>query len=275
MACFSRNGFSLVELSIVLVILGLLTGGILTGRALIHAAELRKVTREAENFRSAVFAFRDKYIAWPGDLTNATGFWGKDTAYCNGAAGTAGSPGTCNGDGNGLLSMLYDAGEPRYFWQHLANAGLIEGTYTLPASGGLYQSQLSGSAAPASVIGGGWTAVTFPSSLATIAMLYPSARDRLLLSLSNGNKTGDTTTSFSGIGADAYGVMLPEDAWNIDQKMDDTKPGTGKVTAARYTDGGTLATQHCTSSIDETVAIYNLTGTYSQLKYCGLLFSVQ
>lgn len=65
------RGFSLVELSIVLVILGLLTGGILAGQSLIRAAELRSVTTEYGRWVTAMHSFRDKYMAIPGDMRDA------------------------------------------------------------------------------------------------------------------------------------------------------------------------------------------------------------
>lgn len=67
-----RNAFSLVELSIVLVILGLLVGGILAGQSLIRASELRAVTSEQARIVTAIQAFRDKYFALPGDMRNAS-----------------------------------------------------------------------------------------------------------------------------------------------------------------------------------------------------------
>src|SRR5438552_4058186 len=82
-----RQAFSLVELSIVLVILGLLVGGILSGQSLIRAAELRSVTTEFSRYLAAVQSFKDKYFALPGDMANATAFWG--------IAGGTGSDATC------------------------------------------------------------------------------------------------------------------------------------------------------------------------------------
>ena len=86
----ARSGFSLVELSIVLVILGLLTGGILAGQSLIRAAELRSVATESQRYMAALNSFRDKYFALPGDMANATAFWGAQNATpatCHGAQG--------------------------------------------------------------------------------------------------------------------------------------------------------------------------------------------
>ena len=99
-----RHGFSLVELSIVLVILGLLTGGILAGQSLVRASELRAVSSEYQRYATAMHAFRDKYFAIPGDMTNATKFWGDDATACADGAVADGTPGTCNGNGNGILT---------------------------------------------------------------------------------------------------------------------------------------------------------------------------
>ena len=63
-----RDAFSLVELSIVLVILGLLVGGVLSGQALIQAAQLRAVSEEYTKYTTAALTFRDKYLATPGDM---------------------------------------------------------------------------------------------------------------------------------------------------------------------------------------------------------------
>lgn len=132
------SAFSLVELSIVLVILGLLVGGVLSGQSLIRAAELRSVTSEYSKWHSAAHAFRDKYFALPGDMPNATAFWGALDIDGNGLGsncrGESSGLATCNGDGDGAIcqsgtctSQTYEA---MLFWKHLANAGLIEGTYS-------------------------------------------------------------------------------------------------------------------------------------------------
>jgi prepilin-type N-terminal cleavage/methylation domain-containing protein len=72
----NTRGFTLVELSIVLVILGLLAGGVLAGQGLIRAAELRSITTDQQRFLIAIRAFRDQYRSLPGDMPNATLVWG-------------------------------------------------------------------------------------------------------------------------------------------------------------------------------------------------------
>src|SRR4051812_28937287 len=99
-----RAGFTLVELSIVLVILGLLVGGVLTGQSLIRAAELRAITTEQNRYVTATHTFRDKYFALPGDMTNATAYWGT-SGNCPGLAAQGNTtPATCNGNGDGKIS---------------------------------------------------------------------------------------------------------------------------------------------------------------------------
>ena len=65
----TKQAFSLVELSIVLVILGLLAGGVLSGQALIRAAELRSVTADYQRYTAAIMVFRDKYFSFPSLFT--------------------------------------------------------------------------------------------------------------------------------------------------------------------------------------------------------------
>ena len=68
----TRAAFTLVELSIVIVIIGLLIGGILGGQSLIHASELKSVISDFQKYQSAITQFRTQYNAWPGDMPNAT-----------------------------------------------------------------------------------------------------------------------------------------------------------------------------------------------------------
>lgn len=222
------HGFSIVELSIVLVILGLLTGGILAGQSLISAAELRSISSDISKYTTASMAFREKYFAIPGDMNNATKFWGAVGAAgtaCASGLGTA--PQTCDGDGNGQVDVYLPVyGQERYrFWQHLANAGLIEGSYTgrrgspFPASG---QLDVPGENIPRTKYKDVGLVVQYSSANTFGA----SARNWLRIA------SGVHPTSGQLDGR----AMPQQDAWNMDTKLDDGLPDQGRMRA--YGPGG-------------------------------------
>lgn len=254
--------FSLVELSIVLVILGLLTGGILAGQSLIRAAELRSASTEMQRYKTAVMSFRDRYFALPGDFNKAVDFWtslGGDgsNATCQNLSAT-GAP-TCNGNGNGQIDVSVVVNDERYrAWQHLANAGLIEGSYTgKSGSGGLYH-MIGGSNVPASKVG---------------------TNSYHIMNGGPGRVIPDSTYNFGGnwgLGdevraTDSAGtyipIFAPEEMWNIDTKMDDGRPGYGIIYA--YKNASMPAGNACllTDSTAATAA-YNLA---ERSKQCILL----
>ncbi len=226
-----NNAFSLVELSIVLVILGLLTGGILTGQSLIRAAELRSATTEMSKYLTVVHTFRDKYFALPGDMSNATKFWGSMT-NCGAANPSGSGTQTCDGTGNGTLSGAAAAGQTAEvftFWQHLANAGLIEGTYTGITGPSGTVNAVIGTNVPASKLPtAGWTASTYNPASDPNNFAYNYGN-----SLTLGANNGALDTSGK--------ILTPEEAWNIDTKIDDGRPGTGSVIGIHITTCTTAA----------------------------------
>ena len=219
-----QSAFTLVELSIVLVILGLLIGGVLTGQSLIHAAELRAVSTEYNNFETAIGAFKDKYMALPGDMPNATAYWG--AATCDENTPNIGTN-TCNGNGDGLIGG--DASEPYElftFWQQLANAGLVAGTYS--GLGDISQSTqhaIIGTNVPHSRLpNAGWTAFhgqDYHDVNGADGEPFPDVKDQNLFAF------GSVTTEQITIGR----IIKAEEAYAIDIKMDDGKPHLGKVSA--------------------------------------------
>lgn len=215
-----RTAFSLVELSIVLVILGLLVGGILAGQSLIHASELRAVGTEYQRYSTAVSAFRDKYFALPGDMANATSFWGAAAA----CPGTNSQPSTtattCNGDGNSQLSTAPGAGlgnEEFRFWQQLANAGLITGVYAgVEGTGGVGHSVIGFNVPASKYPQGGWSVTNWATS---------SSGSWFWANYGNHFNFG---AAASTIYRTENPLFNPDDAWNIDTKLDDGMPATGK-----------------------------------------------
>lgn len=226
------RAFSLVELSIVLVILGLLTGGVLTGQALIKAAELRAIPTEYNKYMTAIYAFRDRYMALPGDMTNATQFWGiaaTGTGDCNQTDSRTldDTRRTCNGDGDGIIDYKSNPNYPNEIfrtWHHLANAGLIEGSYSgIPYSSTNGFVGEYGVAMPTSRFSGntGWRLMQGYCDVAEGRFPGYGCVNRMWFSGRNVGTCGDHWICPS---------LTPEEMWQIDTKMDDGKPGGGKLT---------------------------------------------
>lgn len=244
-------GFTLVELAIVLTILGLLAGGILAGQVLIHSAELRSVLKENEQYQVAVNSFKEKYFGLPGDLANATQFWGRaDNGSFSGQCAapltnTGSGKQTCNGNGDGLV---YDAAGTVYeryrIWQHLSNAGLIIGSYTGVASGG---GVVVGVNIPQSKSdAAGWD-ILIAGETGSAIIPQATYNNTLTLGVPNGS-------SFTA-----------EDVWSIDSKVDDAKPMTGNVLVYKH--------NACTSSAgnpNSLNAVYDLDNTNI---LCNIIFN--
>lgn len=111
-----QAGFTLIEIAIVLVVIGLLLGGVLKGQAMIENTKIKSLANTARGLSAAVYAYQDKYKAYPGDDARAK-------TNLPSASGGCLAADIDNGNGNGLISEYYDALE------HLACAGLITGNY--------------------------------------------------------------------------------------------------------------------------------------------------
>jgi prepilin-type N-terminal cleavage/methylation domain-containing protein len=210
-----KHGFSLVELSIVLVILGLLVGGVLTGKSLIRAAELRSITTDRERFVAVVQIFNEKYQALPGDMTNATDFWGTAAACSGTHLQPSTDATTCNGDGNGKINVSSASNETYRFWQHLANAGLIEGQYSGVTGGGANGYTSIPENSPTGKISNQlWFVWNWMAPVSGGGWFHGEYGNRL-------------STGFKQVDGEPGDGFTTHEVWNIDKKLDDGKPGKG------------------------------------------------
>lgn len=111
-----QSGFTLIEIAIVLVIIGLLLGGILKGQELITSARVRNIIAQLDGTKAAVFGFQDRFRAMPGDFSQAV---------------TQIAGASKDGNGNGVIES---GGESIAAWDHLSHAGFINGIYIYNAT---------------------------------------------------------------------------------------------------------------------------------------------
>lgn len=114
-----QTGFTLIELAIVLVIIGLLLGGVLRGQELINSAKVKNMARDFQNVQVYIYGYQDKFKALPGD----------DTAVATHVTGgtAAAAAGLGNGVIDGAWDTATDSDESCVFWQHVRLAGLAPG----------------------------------------------------------------------------------------------------------------------------------------------------
>lgn len=116
---YRQSGFTLVEIAIVLVIIGLLLGGILKGQELINSARVRNLADQNSGIQAAYYGFIDRYRQVPGDM---------DNTQAQNAIAVGGVTINGGGNGNGKIDEA-DWEEAAALWEHLAKAGFIQGSF--------------------------------------------------------------------------------------------------------------------------------------------------
>ncbi len=251
-----HNGFTLLEMSVVLVIIALLIGGIVIGKSLIRAAEFQSITSDVAKYTQAVTAFQEKYHALPGDMAEATSYWGTDAGGCPGAYTATPGVATCNGDGNGhIADYMTSSGLNEMYraWQHLTNAEMIEGVFTgRPGSSGTSHSMVGINVPTSKIDGAGYTLMYLPVMNVTGTFWQGTYHHSLVY--------GKTWPN--NITADP--ALLPLEAMTIDQKIDDGLPAYGNLRSVRP-----LNLSDCTTTTTASTAAYkqNFSGDA-----CALVF---
>jgi len=217
-----QQGFTLIEMSIVLVIIGLIVGGVLVGQDLIKSAQVRAQITQVERYNTAANTFRGVYGYLPGDVPGAL-------ATSLGLVARGGEPG--RGDGNGLIqgyewnynSVLpaSQTGETWFFWEDLSSANLVEGTFktAIDHYQALYSNSQFAAYSPAARIGGNNYVYVYSGGISGtdgnnyFGLSIPSAVNI------------DTQYMTSSPG------LTVNQAYAIDTKVDDGLPQSGHVTA--------------------------------------------
>lgn len=186
----------MVELSIVIVVIGLLAGGVMTGAGLIKQARLRRVQGQVEEALRAATVFSERFGALPGDMPDASK---KLSEACAGVTG-------CNGNGDGRIGFRDFGPETYMAWRHLAGEELLSGTFN----------GLAGEEAK----------VNFPET----SLKGTGLRWRFETVAAFGNLPAGNALMLTGTkeGLDSPAVS-PKDAYTLDEKFDDGLPDKGKV----------------------------------------------
>jgi prepilin-type N-terminal cleavage/methylation domain-containing protein len=237
----AASGFTLIEMSIVLVVIGLIVGGVLVGQDLIRAAGVRATISQIEKYNTATNTFRDKYGGLPGDLNAASaaqfGFIARGSF-----AGEGDGNGVIEGmDGNMLgrnSGRLEGSGETGVFWVDLSMAGLIDNSFNTAV-----ETNPMGSV----------TAATTPN----LASYFPPTKlgaGNYIYVWSGGLSPGETYGTSNGVnyfGISAITSITPSgpvnlssdtgltiaQAYSIDKKIDDGIPQSGNVMAMHLNGG--------------------------------------
>lgn len=245
-----RRGFTLVELVVVLIIIGLVAGGVVVGRDLLHIARLRAQVSQLEQFDGALGAFRAKYGSLPGDLR-------ADHAVALGFVARSGAPG--HGDGNGLLDAcepwdLFSTAVPlgceiALFWADLADAGLIPGAFPAAEDDYINVAGIEDSFGyfPKATVADDWGGVIAPVRCVSSGHSYKLMR----------------IPAFSGGSGSLGRALYVRDAHWLDSKIDDGMPRTGRV-QERGVSFGSSDGFFCSMSLPASCVAgndYNLAGT--------------
>ena len=193
-----QKGFTLVEIAIVLIIIGLLLGGILKGQELINSARVRNLADQNAAIQTAYYGFIDRYRQVPGDwlATEATRAIGK----------TVNTPASGRGVGNGRVDN--NRAEAAAVWEQLARAEFLSGGFT--------------------------PATTAPANEAAYAKNAPlNAFNGPLILTQNQSYTGDGATPPARLNLH-LGRNIPVNiARELDVKIDDGLPNTGSLRLTR------------------------------------------
>ena len=233
-----RKAFSLVELSVVLIILGLLIAGVVTGKKMINNAKLMKTLAVIEEYNASISMFYASYDALPGDMNNAYSYFTSDCA--------GGDQDECNGDGDLRIEFATNnTNEIAKIFHHINISGIWAknwvGNHSYTPNSAVDAAGNTCSSSNYGVVPGA-TSPTFGDTTIAITAAYIAESVNNNLFIIGGSKCNDYPV---------YQGFTPLVASQIDIKYDDGVANTGNVLG--YTASGAPT---CHSS-----GVYQLSGT--------------
>ena len=236
-----QSGFTLIEIAIVLVIIGLLLGGVLKGQELINSAKVKNLATDFKNIPVYIYGYQDKFRALPGDDANVQAHLGSSTLTiapattptkdlsgntCVPPSSPVGAAG-CVGNGvlDGAWNSVTTTDETYLFWQQVRYANLAPGS-TDPTVVATY--------VPTNAVGGILGVQSGTGNVVTTPITDLSATPAAI--------RGSYIVCSSGI--------LGKFVTQLDIQMDDGNTATGSMMAGKATAAGTAMTAVATANID-------------------------
>ncbi|MFI4984128.1 MAG: type II secretion system protein [Rickettsiales bacterium] len=249
-----KHGFTLLELSISLIIIALLMGAVASSAAMIRAARYRTIVDELQSLQVAYKTFEDRYHNIPGDFNAATALWP--------AANCASLTSSCNGNGDGIIETANDStDEAKAALKHLSLAGLITNPIELINT------------APNAGMVLGVSAVQSKTGIVGMYMAGGTYIDKNAAGVTTriANPFGTDNAVFAGLPFNSVDNLIvaafpPATAFAMDEKIDDgtsygqysTGAGTGKF---RVIEGEGVLAGQCLQTISPGVMAYQMSVT--------------
>lgn len=207
MSLHKDKGFTLVEISIVMIIIGLLIGGVFGGMKLVDNANVQKTVQDIKAIESSTLIFRDTYRALPGDIRTPN----------NRISNCIANPCADGGDGNRQIGVplvggaISNTDENFTFWHHLQAANLISMDYSNTLS------MEFGEGAPSAPIGGGYRISSITGGMGFCLTQFTGAQISVV---------GLPSADWTSAGGPTISCNLIR---GVDTKMDDGRPASGMM----------------------------------------------
>ncbi len=231
------NAITILELSIVLVIISLIVTVTIAGQSLVRASEIKTMIGKVNNLKSAMGQFKNMYNKLPGDIDNATNFW-QDTI---------------NGNGNGKIEE--DNNETMIALQHLKLAGVIKGTFS-NTNNKFYENDKN------------IMKLDLKNSSLYIRCCSKTDYQRNLDFLNH-----IAVFSIASDSKTRQGALTPIEAFELDKKIDDGNPDTGFVGAEGEYNNGSYGSKACYSNIGKDAFYESNNKEYKDLAGCQMFFA--